>query len=257
MFTYNEEKRLPFVLANFKNYGDIIILDGGSTDNTEKIAKDAGAAFYLRPKSTQANVETKENLDFIKERISSDWIYWGYVDNFLPKTLLEKMLHVIDEGKAKYVMIPMHTYLWGDVKHVALKSHGPFLFHKDYLDFSENYIHGFGKFLGKPEELIFLENKKEYTLKHFSTYNINKFVTGHMRYGDTEAIEKHRRGEKYSTPKMLAAMVRYFFIYYRSSYKSGVLGFLIALNYAFYTLMTYTKLYELERGISLEGIEEN
>lgn len=256
-FTYNEEKRLPFVLKNFKDYGRIIILDGGSTDSTKEVAEKAGATFFVRPTSIKANVETPEILNFIKERIQTDWIYWGYVDNILPKSLVEKMIDVIKEDKAKYVMLPMYTYLWGKTDSVALKSHGPFLFHKDYLDFSKNYIHGFGTFLGKEEELIFLENKPEYAVRHFSTYNINKFVGGHMRYADSEALEKFQRGQKFSLFKMFAAMIRYFFIYYKYSYKNGILGLLIALNYSFYRLMTYTKLYELENTISLETIEEN
>ena len=45
--TYNEEESLPFVLNEIKeyNFGEVIIVDGYSTDNTEMIAKEYGATF--------------------------------------------------------------------------------------------------------------------------------------------------------------------------------------------------------------------
>lgn len=256
IFTYNEEKRISYVIRNFINYGDVIILDGGSTDKTKEIAEIMGAKFYLRPESNRANVESQENLNFIKKIIKTDWIYWGYADNIAPETLVEKMVEMSKQDKVRLVNLPLYTYLWGNTANYALKSYGPFLFHKDHVNFTNNYIHGFGN-LSEQKQSLFLPNKEEYALKHFSTYNINKFVAGHMRYAETEANEKYQRGEKFSVIKMLAAMVRYCFIYGRYCYKNGILGFIIVLNYAFFRLMTYTKLYELEHGITLEKIEDN
>lgn len=255
IFTYNEERRLPYTIRNFIDYGTVVILDGGSTDNTKDIAEKMGAKFFTRPINT-ANVEHQENLDFIKNKIDTDWIYWGYVDNIAPKTLVEKIVEIANKNEAKFVNIPMHTYMWGNTENCVLKSHGPFLFHKDYVDFSNNYIHGFGKFLGSKKENIFLENNEKYTLKHFSTYNINKFVNGHLKYAEYEAGEKYQRGEKFSVIKMLLAMLRYCWIY-RRSLKNLKLGLIIILGYSFFRLMTYAKLYELENSITIDSIENN
>ena len=45
--TYNEEESLPFVLNEIKdyNFGEIIVVDGNSTDHTELVAKEYGAIF--------------------------------------------------------------------------------------------------------------------------------------------------------------------------------------------------------------------
>jgi hypothetical protein len=125
------------------------------------------------------------------------------------------------------------------------------------MEFKENYIHGLGKFTGKPDQQVFLDNKEEYAIKHFSTYVINKFIPGHLRYAETEALQKLERGEKFSVIKLFAAMLRYITIYGRYSYKNGKLGLLITLNYAFYRLMVYTRLYELEHALSIDKVEEN
>lgn len=232
-------------------------MDGGSTDRTKEVAESMGASYFRRPENTKPNVETQENFEFIKTVINTDWIYWGYVDNIAPKSLLEKLTEISHQSKIKQVMIPLYTYLWGNTKHYALKSYAPFFFHKDFVDFKNNYIHGIGKFLGNRQQILKLPNKERYALKHFSTYNVEKFVRGHMRYAEQEALEKFQEGKKFSLWRLLRAMFGYALIFGREGWKSGKLGFLIVLNYIFYRVMSYTRLYELENNITLETIENN
>ena len=58
IFTYNEE-RISYAVRNFIKYGDVIILDAGSTDKTREISEKLGASFFTRPKSNQPHVENK------------------------------------------------------------------------------------------------------------------------------------------------------------------------------------------------------
>ncbi len=257
IFTYNEEKRLPFVLRNFSKFGRICIMDGGSTDRTKEIAESMRASFFRRPPSIRPNVETPENFELIKSFLNTDWIYWGYADNIAPKTLLEKLAEISRQNNIKQVLIPLYTYLWGNTKKYALKSYAPFFFHKDFVDFSGNHIHGIGNFLGTKEQILTLPSREEYALKHFSTYNVTKFVHGHMKYAETEAQEKFQSGKKFSVIKLFKAIFYYTWIFGKNNFKNGKLGLLITLNYIFYRVMTYTRLYELENNITLETIEDN
>lgn len=257
LFAYNEEKRISYVIKNFINYGEVFILDGGSTDRTQEIAESLGAKFFIRPENKSPFMETEENFAFIKSIITTEWIYWGYTDNIAPKTLVEKMVEISKQDIIKSVNIPLYTYLWGNTKEYAHKSYAPFLYHKDYIDFKNNHIHGLGKFTGTKSQQIFLKDEDSYALKHFSTYTLTKFISGHLRYAETEAIQKFEKGEKFSLLKMFAAMVRYAYIYGKHSYKNGTLGLLIILNYMVFRLMTYTRLYELENEITLTSVEEN
>lgn len=256
LFAYNEEKRIAFAIRNLISYGPVLVLDGGSTDRTKEIAEELGATFHPRPASDKPNSETQQNFEFVKSLIKTDWIYWGYVDNIAPKALLEKMVNVAAENKFKKVVLPMRTFLWGNTEHAVLESHAPMLFHKDFTTFVDNHIHGMGQFTGTADQVLTLPITDEYSLRHFSTYTTEKFVAGHMRYAVAEAHEKFAAGKKFSTVRMIAAMLRYWWIY-RKSLRLGRLGIITLLSYSFFRLMAYAKLYELENGISLEGIEDS
>jgi len=256
IFTYNEEKRISYVIRNFIKYGEVFIMDDGSTDRTKEISEKLGAKYFIRPKIDNIQAENQEMFNFVKSKVKADYIYWGYADNIAPKTLLEKLVEVSVQNKFKRIFIPLYTYLWGNVKNYALKSYTPFVFHKDFIDFADNHIHGMGKFLGTKEQLLKLPNKEEYALRHFSTYNLNKFVQAHLNYADIEALGRFQSGEKFSTIKMFIEMAKYYF-WGRRAGKNGALVRIVSLNYAFFRLMVYTRLFELENNITLDSIEEN
>lgn len=257
IFVYNEERRIEYAIKNLKRYGDVIILDDGSTDHTKAIAERMGAFFYTRPANSQPYVETKEIYDFLLSILKTDWVYWGYVDNIIPRKTLEKMTEISNQNAIKRVCAPLYTYLWGDVRNYAQKAYIPILFHKDYIDFSNARIHSMGDFTGKPKENLMLPNTEDYAVKHFSVYDMKKFVMGHLRYAETEALEKFSSGKKFSAWRMIGAMIRYAWIYGRSSYRNGSLGLMTVMHYICFRLMAYHKLYELEHGMTLEKAEEN
>jgi glycosyltransferase involved in cell wall biosynthesis len=257
VIAYNEEKRIADVIRNFIDYGDVIILDGGSTDRTQEICETMGARFYLRPENKKIQIENEENFTFIKNLITTDWIYWGHADYIAPKTLVEKMVEISQQEKIKTVCIPLYTYLWGEISAPSIITHTSMFFHKDFRDFSDTRIHYQGTFTGSTDQYLTLPNKPEYALHHFSVYNVAKYISGYMRYGEEEAKQKFERGEKFSMFKLLAAMIRYMWIYKRALLASPRLGFLIMLNMAFGRLMTYTRLYELEQGITLDTVHDN
>jgi glycosyltransferase involved in cell wall biosynthesis len=265
LFTFNEEKRIEYPVRNFIKYGEVLVLDGGSTDKTGEIARKYGAKFLQRPKINVAGadgsngivmVETKEMLDFVLSNTDKKWIFWQFVDDLAPKTLLEKLTEISRQDKYKQVIIPLYTYLWGKTKYPAIKSSVGCFFQRDAVDFNNNKIHGMGEFLGKKEEILHLPIRDKYAIRHFSLYNLNKFATSHLAYAEAESGQKYEDGQKYSTVRMLAAMARYFWLFYKNNWKNGVLGFMEALAYSNFRLQTYFSLYEKENGITLEKIEE-
>ena len=258
IFTKNEEKRIGYVIRNFIKYGEVLIFDDASTDKTAEAVRAAGGQYIVRPKTRgdYSFAESLEVSDFVKTHVKTDWIYWGFADSLAPKNLMEKLVKISLQDKIKMVLVPIYTYLWGNTRHFANKGYSPMFFHKDFVDFSGNRVHGMGNFIGRRDQCLKLPNKKEYALHHFSAYNMSKFINSHWRYAEEEALAKHKAGKKFSAIKMLASMARYWWIY-RRSFKNGVLGLIVVLSNSFFRLMAYVKLYELENGITLESIEKN
>lgn len=257
IFTYNEEKRIEHIIRNFKSYGEIILLDDGSTDKTKEIAEKWRAKFLLRPKLAKRFTETQEMYDFVRPHIKTKWIFWGFVDNLLPKSLLDKLVEISKQDKIKYVNIPIYSYLWGNTSKFAHKGYSPRFFMKDTVDYKENRIHGMGKFTGAKDEILTLPDKDEYAIRHYSAYNLNKFVLAHLYYAEAEAEERYKDGKKFQLWRMLGSMARYVIIFAKDGYKSGILGLFSVLSYVFFRFMTFFRLYELEHNITLDSIEEN
>lgn len=256
LFTYNDGYRLEHAIRNFKPFGEVIISDQESTDNTRQVAEKFGAKYTSRKATGKPFIETQELLDTVTGLASKDWIYWGYVDNILPKKLLEKLVEISLQEKIKYVYIPVHTYLWGDTKHVMAKAEYPCFFRKGMVDFSNNRIHGMGKFLGSAKEALHLPQKKEFAMRHFSLYDLNKFIPAHLRYANTEAEQKFNDGKRISLFYLFGSMGRYFYLFYcKGGFRAGLRGLFVGLLYIFFRLMVGVRLFEMEHNLNLETIE--
>jgi len=256
IFTFNEEKRIELLVRNLRPYGEVFLLDGGSTDRTKEIAESFGAKFVVRPKSEKVQVETQEMLEFAKTLIRTEWIFWSYVDNFLPKTLLEEITKISQENKYSYVYVPIDTYLWGESQVPVISASYSCFFKKDKVNFGENRIHGMGKFTGPKEEILHLPKNKDFSMRHYSLYDLTKFVSGHVRYASAEAEERFKDGKRFSIYYMFGSMARYFWLFYKKGWRAGVRGVYGALLYSFFRLMMAVRLYELEHGVNLETIEQ-
>ena len=256
IFTYNEESRISYVIRNFIKYGKVLIMDDGSTDKTKEICDALGADYYIRPKVDKPFIENSEIFDFIKQVVHTDWIYWGYADNLAPKKLLDELEKVSQQEKVKYVNIPLYTYLWGSIDNFSSKAYSPMFFRKDFISFDNNGMHGMGKFLGCEDEILKLLDRPEYALRHYSVYDVNSFIRKHLSYADSEAKSNYINGKKFSFIRMVLAMIRYFFDYYRYGYRNGVSGFITAFSYVCFRFMAHARLYEIENSITTASIEE-
>jgi hypothetical protein len=93
LITLNEEENLSRALASLVGIADeIVVVDSGSTDRTEEIARQHGAQFFTR---TWTNYADQKN--FAAECASNDWILSVDADEELSS--------------------PLHTSLWNWKKH--------------------------------------------------------------------------------------------------------------------------------------------
>ncbi len=254
IFTKNEEKRIGYIIRNFIKYGEVLVFDDYSNDKTQEIVESLGGKFITRP-PTIKQPDTIEMYSFARQYIMNDWIFWGCADHMLPVELLEKMREISLQSKYKCAQVPIFTYLFGDTKNPAHKGYNSRFFKKDSVNFANNYFHGLGQFTGAKDEILFLPMCEEYAIHHYSLYDLHKFLSKHLAYAEVEAQEKFEKNKKFSIFLMFGAMLRYFIMFYKYSFRNGVRGLNVAILYAFFRSMVYIKLYEIENGINLESIE--
>lgn len=252
IFTFNEERRIEYILRCFKPYGDVVIMDNHSTDNTVKIAQSYGACVYQH--DHPGYVEEENVARNALDKVSTPWVYWGYADEILPKPLLENMQKVAVSKQYKLVKIRRKNIHYG-IEHFSLGNDlSPRFFRKGYLDFTGVKIHRFGKFVGKDDEVLILPQTDDYSIYHFSTYNISKFEIAHSKYSDIESMDI----EKFSLSRMFYEPIKFFLRYYvmKAGWKHGLAGFIYVMQYCLFFFNIQAKVWEKKNDVTLESIEK-
>jgi len=104
ILTYNSEKNLRRALESVKDFTDIIISDGGSTDNTIAIAKEYSATIIDQWSKNNPGPDVHHPIaDFARERnrmlevAKEDWFFWIDSDEYI-STELESEIRSVCNG---------------------------------------------------------------------------------------------------------------------------------------------------------------
>ncbi len=253
VFTFNEERRIEYVLRCFRPFGRIVLLDDGSTDRTRDIALKYGADVVRRPPGMKFS-EEETQANFALAQVATEWVYWAYADEILPIPLLRKMQEIAGGSRYKLVNIHRKNLHYG-LPGLNLLSgfRSPRFFRKGYVDFTGNKIQQMGKFTGRPDEVLDLPKSAKYSIHHCSTYDLNKFEAHHRHYSDVEA----KSGGRFS-PFRLFGVPAYFFLRHyllTGGWRTGWGGFLYTMQYCFFYFNVQAKTWEREKGITLESVE--
>ncbi|KKU90616.1 MAG: Glycosyl transferase, family 2 [Microgenomates group bacterium GW2011_GWA1_48_10] len=255
LFTLNEEKRIEYPLRCFSGYGDIMVIDNWSTDKTIEIAKKYTPLVFQRDKIPFT--ESEEGVDYVFARAKTNWFYWGYADELLPRPLVEKMAEISQQDAYKVTWVRRKNYNYGGVNldnRTALR-----FFKKGAIDFSGNQIGRFGKIVVPPEQIFTFPKADAYSIHHFSTYDIVKFEQGHSRYSTEEARAYIRLGRHFSGLRLIGRPVYFFlrFMIVGGAWRWGWRGLIITAQYCFYFFNIEAKMWELEHGVTLESMERD
>jgi len=261
IFAFNEEKRIEYPIKCFLPYGEVIIfLDEKSTDKTALIAKKLGAKVVRRPRMRQDFAETKEMADFVYQFVKTDWVFWGFADEIVPKPCLEFYKKISKESKYKIVVQKRKTLLFNSSSeyfpcYVTIN-----LFRKDSIDFTNNTIHQMGKFSShvKPSEVLYLPPIDEYSVYHFSIFTTEVQLGRLNNYYLVHAQSAAKKNKKISLFKIARKSILPFIKIYilGRAYRRGVEGFITAMHSMFYHFITLAKVYELKNNITPDSMEK-
>lgn len=239
IITKNEELNLPRTLDAIKNIADeIIIVDSGSTDNTESIAQSFGAKFY--------DEEWKgygKQKNSVLDKCKGDWILLIDADEVVSDKLSLQIENIIN-GDHKYDVYKLNRCSicfgkeikyggWSNEYIERLWKNGAVKVSES--DVHETYItkHGTGKLKGK--------------LLHYTYSSLEAYFNTFNRYTSLMSVNYHKRSKRSKIVQFTIKPGFAFFKMYilKLGFLDGIEGLLLARLASIYVMTKYYKLKEL------------
>ena len=238
IITLNEERNLPRLFASLRGIAnEIVIVDSGSTDRTEAIAREFGASFHFRPWSNYA-----DQKNYAASLASSEWILSLDADEELSSALqsaiLEWKKHRPDYDA--YEVARRTWYLGKWIKHSGW-----------YPDFKTRlYRKNAGKFAGSVHETLKFAGPHGRLTGDLLHYTLRDFAEHEAKvehYSTLAAQQMFAKGKRSWRPALLFAtpwsFLQNFFL--RAGFLDGYRGALIAQMSARLVRLKYRKLGQL------------
>lgn len=250
IITLNEEKNLGRTLNSVKDFADeIIIVDSGSTDKTEEIAKKYNAKFYHQ-KWLGYGPQRNKAIDLS----TSEWILNIDADEEISKDLakvikeIKKNNNDYDIYKINFMSVCFNKKIkyggWSNSYRIRLfkKSAGKFNLNDVHEEFITNNK------IGKIKEFIL----------HHSYSDLEDYFQKFNKYTTLGAIEYYKKNKKASIFSIiLNPLYKFLRMYiFRLGFLDGLEGFLLAITSSLYTMVKYYKLREIYKNNTyIEGVE--
>ncbi|MBI2524264.1 glycosyltransferase family 2 protein [Candidatus Peregrinibacteria bacterium] len=182
ILTWNSGKTLRRTLESVRNCAEILVIDGGSSDDTLRIAKEYGAKVI--PQRDREQGAPLQNFAGARNRglqhATQPWILSVDSDEYASPALMENILQTIQEGVPCACFLPRH-YVLPDGREVTHATTYPneriYFFHKDAIA-----VEGWEKRVHERPKL-----KPGMPIKHFRGYTLAPIGT------PREYREKNRR----------------------------------------------------------------
>ncbi len=254
---YNEEKKIEECLKSVSFADEIIFVDNTSNDKTVDIARSYTSKIFIRPNSRMLNI----NKNFGFSKTSNEWILNLDSDEHIEKALREEIERIVKEDSSEFngYKIPRKNIIFGKwIEHTGwYPDYQIRLFKKGKGKFPEKHVHELLKVEGNVGTL-------KGNIVHYNYETILQFLQKLANiYGPNEAEQKIAAGYKFEWQDSIRFPVKEFLsrFFAREGYKDGFHGLMLSLLMAFYHLIVFVSIWELqgfqeiEGGKILEGVE--
>lgn len=258
VITLNSAATLKRCLESLSFADEVIVLDGGSSDQTQLIARACGAKLFENSDWQGFGVQKNRALDLA----SHEWILLLDSDEWLEASAAQEIRDVVVSGGSinlkdtrpvatgpttagpqAYQLRRRSRYLGRIVRYSGWwPDHVTRLFHRDAARYSEDWVH---------ERLMLREPHRLGTLQaiieHDAVMSVEQVLSKTNRYSSLSAKQMHAAGRSASVGlaigKGLWAFVRTYL--FQLGFLDGRVGFLIAFHSAETTFYRYLKLWEV------------
>lgn len=254
IITFNEELNIKRTLESVVKINsntlelEIIVVDSGSTDNTQKICLEYTPNFYFNSWNGYSN---QKNFGLSKS--NGDWILFLDADEELTENLAKEIIDIcLENNKNTSYNIKRKTFYLGKLMNYSwypdIKLRLVNKLSKPYWD--GDYVHESIKFESNKLINITLHNY----LIHYSYKNITHHFEKTLVYAILSSKDYLQKGKKFSYNNLilnpLFAFVKLYL--FRKGFLDGWRGLLAGFSTFYYTFMKYILLKELENNKNSE-----
>ena len=238
----NEEANIVPCLKSASFADELIVVDSGSSDNTIKLAQQAGAKVFRHAMNHEGFAGQR---NFALTKATTDWImYLDADERILPATAAEISTVINNDTLAAYRVKRMNVVFGQLMKHGG---HKP-----DYVLrlFPVNKV----KWSGVVHESATTDlpvKTLSYALEHYTYTNWERYFEKFNSYTTLMAERMANEGKTVSFAHIIFRPLYAFFRFYflQLGFLDGKQGFIFAVNHFFYTMIKYVKRYYRQEGL--------
>jgi len=246
--TYNEEKNIGRCLSSLTFVDEIVVIDMGSTDKTCQIAASYKAKIYPHPYT--GFVEPARNFGISKAK--GGWILIVDADEEIPRTLANYLLGIPirttrQSPRFDYFRIPRKNLVFGKwIRHTGWYPDYQIRFFKKGMVSWTEKIHGVPETKGKGSDL---KAEEPLSIIHYNYQSLEQFLERLNRYTNIAAKEMFLNNIHFQVNNLFKKPVKEFINRYFvwEGYRDGLHGLALSLLQSFSEMVTYLKLWELEK----------
>ncbi len=244
MIVKNEAQDLAACLECVQDWVDeIVILDSGSSDETQQIAASFSAKFYT---NTDWQGFGKQR-QLAQHYVTSDYVLWLDADERVTPKLKESILQAVknDEENAVYQIGRLSEVFGRQIRHSGwYPDYVVRLYRTDFAHYGDELVHEKVHF---PKEAKVVKLKGD--LLHFTYKDIHHYLVKSASYAQAWAIQKANAGKKANLWDGVSHAIGCFVKMYllKAGFLDGKQGFLLAVLSAHSTFVKYADLWDRTR----------
>lgn len=240
VITRNEEHNIESCLQSVNWADEIIVIDAESKDSTVELAKKYSDRVFV--KKWEGFVSQKR---FALNLAKNEWILSIDADERVSRDLKDEIIRS-EPGKYDGFLIRRKNYLFGKQINTCgwNKDYQLRLFKKSNTFLPDKLVHEGFKVTGKTGQL-------KNVIIHNTYSSLNNYLKKVNEYTTLSAEETYRSRNRVTAFTILTHTFSAFFRYFISlrGFKDGMRGLIISFVNALSTMLTYTKVWEIQNNI--------
>jgi len=240
ILTYNEEKNIRDCITSVKFADEIIIIDSGSTDRTIEIAEQLGAKCIVHP----MDEGFAGQRNFALAQTTAEWVLFVDADERITPELAKEISTVVECNEQYAYEILRINVVFGTI--VGHGGHSPDyslrLYPRTAINW-QGFVH--------EQALVTLpiQRLKKHMFHHTYT-SWERYFFKFNQYTTLMAEQMYKKGRKTGFIDIVlrpwAGFLRFYV--FKSGWRDGKIGFILAVFHFFYTMAKYVKLYYIQNA---------